>query len=77
MKPTKSILDELTQTSLPCRRELVESRGHHVITSALNLLAVIRENYSMEIAEEIERRLINSIRTSDPSKFSRGVRKLL
>ena len=40
---------------------------------ALNL---IRENYDAETAGELERRLINSIRSGDSAKFTRGVRKI-
>jgi hypothetical protein len=76
-KKTKSILDELdTLLTSRDRESFVESRASHVIQGAINLLNFIRENYDRETAGELERRLINSIRGQDPSKFSRGVRKL-
>lgn len=75
-KRTKSILDELAQLPVSKDKEnLVESRASHVITGAVNLINYIRENYNAEQAAELERRLINSIRTQDPHKFSRGVRR--
>lgn len=77
MKNTRTILDELTSASLPCKKELVESRGNHLIVSAINLLKLIQEQYSETAAEEIERRLINSIKARDPEKFTRGVKRLL
>jgi hypothetical protein len=58
------------------RENLVESRAAHVIQGAINLINYIRENYDAEQAGELERRLLNSIRTQDPAKFSRGVRRI-
>ena len=75
-KQTRSILDEITTMGVSRDRYLViESRGNHIINSAINLITMIRENYSPEQADELERRLINSIRGQDPAKFSRGLRK--
>lgn len=76
-KRTRSILDELD--SLLSHRDkdnLVESRASHVIQGAINLINYIKENYDAETATELERRLINSIRSQDLSKFSRGIRKI-
>ena len=75
-KRTRSLLDELAY--LPAGRDrenLVESRATHVISSAINLLTYIKENYTEEESAELERRLLNSIRTTDPNKFIRGVRR--
>ena len=76
-KRTRSILDELD--SLLTHRDkqnLVESRANHVIQGAINLVNYIRENYDAEQAAELERRLLNSIRSQDAAKFTRGVRKM-
>jgi hypothetical protein len=54
----------------------VESRASHVIQGAINLINYIKENYEPEQADELERRLINSIRTQEPEKFKRGVRRM-
>lgn len=76
-KKTRSILDELDSHLLTKDREsLMESRASHVIQGAINLINTIRESYDEESASELERRLINSIRAQDPSKFSRGIRRL-
>lgn len=76
-KRARSILDELdTLLSNKDRESLVESRAAHVIQGAINLINYIRENYDAEQAGELERRLINSIRTQEPDKFRRGVRRL-
>lgn len=76
-KRTKSLLAELD--SIPTHRDrenFVESRAANVIQSAINLMNYIKENYDNETAGELERRLLNSIRSGDSSKFVRGIRKL-
>ena len=76
-KQTRSILQELNSFSNKKDVELiVESRALHVINSAINILDMVRENFSEEVALDLERRLINSIKGSDPDKFRRGVRKI-
>ena len=76
-KRARSILDELDTLLVHKDREnLVESRASHVISGAINLINYIRENYEPVQADELERRLINSIRTQEPEKFKRGVRRL-
>lgn len=76
-KRTRSILDELDSLlSHRDKENLVESRANHVIQGAINLVNYIRENYDAEQAAELERRLINSIRSQDSAKFTRGVRKM-
>jgi len=57
------------------RENLVESRAGHVIQGAINLINYIKENYSSDQASELERRLLNSIKSQDPAKFTRGVRR--
>jgi len=76
-KRARSILDELDTLIVHKDREnLVESRASNVIAGAINLINYIRENYDAEQAAELERRLINSIRTQEPEKFKRGVRRM-
>jgi hypothetical protein len=76
-KRARSILDELdTMLTHKDRENLVESRASHVIQGAINLINYIRENYNAEQADELERRLLNSIRTQEPEKFKRGVRRM-
>lgn len=77
LKKTKSILEELDGFVLHKDREhILESRTNHVIQGAINLINMFRENYSPEVAADLERRMINSIRGQDPTKFSRGLRKV-
>ena len=78
MKPkTRSVLEELDSLLAHRDREnLIESRANHIINGAINLINSIRENYDPETAADLERRLINSIKGQDASKFSRGVKRV-
>jgi hypothetical protein len=76
-RATRSLLEELNSISEKKNSEaIIEARATHVIDSAINLLALIKENFSPEDAYELERRLINSIKGGDSSKFTRSIRKL-
>ena len=76
-KRARSILDELdTLITHKDRESLVESRAVNVIAGAINLINYIREHYEPEQADELERRLLNSIRGQEPEKFKRGVRRM-
>jgi len=76
-KRTRSILAELDDWGLGRDKEnFLEARAANVIQGARNLMQFIRENYDAETAGELERRLINSIRSGDGAKFTRGVRKI-
>jgi hypothetical protein len=73
----RSILDELNALSIEKDKEnVVESRALNVISSAINLIEYIQENYNADTALELERRLVNSIRGRDTKKFSRAIHKL-
>lgn len=76
-RATKSLLEELNSIADKKHHEaVIETRAAHVIDSAINLLALIKENYPPDQAYELERRMINSIKASDPNKFIRSIRKL-
>lgn len=76
-KQTRTILDELDNILLQKDLEhVLESRANHIIQGAINLIHALHENYSPDVATELERRLINSIRGQDSAKFTRGLRKL-
>ena len=75
-KRTRSILDEINSISnLHDRKYLVENTANNVIASAGNLINLINETYDDETANDLIKRLINSIRTQDEMKFRRGIRK--
>lgn len=76
MRKSKSILEELNLISVDRdRHHVVENRGEHVIKSAINLIEQIEKYYDEDAAKDLTNRLINSIRSKDTTKFSRGVRK--
>jgi hypothetical protein len=76
-KTTRSLIEELNSIAAKRDQEAVlEARATHIINGAINLLQSIRENFNEEQASELERRLLNSIKGSDPSKFTRGIRKI-
>ena len=76
-RTTRSLLEELNSITEKKNSEaIIEARATHVIDSAINLLALIKENFSTEDAYELERRLINSIKGGDPAKFTRSIRRL-
>ena len=75
-KKTKSILEELDSMYVERdRRIIIENRAASVITSASRLLEQIEAEFSPEQAENLTRKLLNAIRTKDPGKFSRSVRR--
>lgn len=77
-KSTRSILQELSDLGISRNRDLlIESRGSNLIESAINLLTLIRENYDIETAADLERRFLNAIKTGEPVKFKRGVKKVI
>jgi len=71
------MLEEL-QRAVPSKSKehVVESRGHHIISSAVNFLEVLTENYTDEEAEKITRRFLSAIRGGDPQRFVRQIRKI-
>jgi hypothetical protein len=76
-RATRSLLEELNAVATKKNSEaIIETRATHVIDSAINLLALIKESYPPDQAYELERRLINSIKGADASKFTRSIRKL-
>ena len=47
---------------------MTNTRASHAISAALNVINLLRENYTEEQAAELEKRFINSIRTNDPKE---------
>lgn len=75
-KKTRSLLEELE--AIGNNRDtthIIESRGHNIITSAINLLELINKNYTEEQAQIFERKLLGAIKSRDQTRFSKFVRK--
>lgn len=78
MRKSRSILEELNSISIDRSKDyVVENRGEHVINSAINLIEQIEQNYDSKVAKDLTNRLINSIRSKDTNKFSRGIKKVI
>jgi hypothetical protein len=76
-KSTRSILEELSNLGVSRDKEvIIESRVTNIIESAANLIALMREQFDPATALELERRFLNAIRTNDPSKFKRGIKRI-
>ena len=76
-KKIKSLLDELDRM-VPEKDKytVIEARANHFISSGINLLKLIEANFSPQEADELTRRLFNSLKRQDPAKFQRKVRQL-
>jgi len=76
-RKTRSILEELDKMVQERDRvHVLESRGQNIIDSAIRLIQSFHENYNQATAADLEKRLLNSIRTQDPKKFKRGIMKV-
>ena len=77
-RKSRSILEELNSISVDrSRHHVLENRVEHLVSSAENIKAILRESYSPEEALDLERRLINSIKSGDSKKVSRGNKKVV
>ena len=77
-KRTRSILQELSNLRVDTNRsdDFIQTTGSNLIDSAVNLLEKIHKDYSPDQALDLERRLINSIKTGSSKKFIVGVEKI-
>ncbi len=75
-KKTRSLLEEL-QAFGDSRdiNHIVESRASNVITSAINLIEMMKKHYSSEKAELLEKKLLSAIKSKDQARFSKAIRK--
>ena len=73
-RKSRSILEEIS-TYVPQRNreDLLESRAMHIISSAINLLESIDDNYDAQGAELLRNRFLSSIRGADPERFTRAI----
>lgn len=75
-KRTRSLLEELE--SVGNNRDInhvIESRANNVITSAINLIELINRHYSADKAEILEKKLLSSIKSKEPGRFAKTMRK--
>lgn len=73
----RSIVDELSDYAPVKDRDLfIESRAQQVLASVAHLMRLINESYDDETAADLQKRLLNSIRSGDENKFRRGIRAI-
>jgi len=75
-KKTRSLLEELEEIGNNRDvKHLIENRATNIITSAINLLELIKKSYPNDKAELLERRLLSAIKNRDKNKFAKTLRK--
>jgi hypothetical protein len=75
-KTTRSLLEELE--SIGAKRDinhLIESRASNIISSAINLMEFINRHYDKDKAELLEKKLLSAMKSRDPARFSKSLRK--
>ena len=75
---TRSILSELQTFSAqtPAKELIIEDRAKHAIAEATNIIDSIKTDFESDVASDLEKRFINSIRSGDANKFIRAIKKL-
>lgn len=77
-KRTRSILEELNELGRNHGNDrLIETTANNLIESSINLINRISSTYDDQTAGELERRFINAIKSGDPRKFKRGMKKVI
>lgn len=75
-KRTRSISEELDTLYVERdSRLIIENRAANIIANAIRLLEQIDSEFPPEQAENLQRKLLNAIRTRDSGKFARSVRR--
>ena len=74
-KPRRSLFEELNSMAISSNEpeRFVEQKGEHIIAGALNLIEFIEREFNEDVATDLTKRFINSIRTGDLRKFKRGI----
>ena len=76
-KRTRSLLEEINSIApVKDKAQLLESRGNNAISSVINLLEMIDNNFTGEQAQDLQKRIMLSIKNRDTDRFIRGVKKL-
>ena len=76
-KRTRSLLEEIN--SLAPKKDknaILESRGTNAISSIIDILEMIDANFDSETAQDLNKRIMLSIKNRDPERFNRGIKKI-
>ena len=75
-KTTRSLLEELDRLYIERdRKMLIENRATNAIHSVVRLIEQIEQEYPADQAENLTRKLLNAIKSKDPDKFTRSIRR--
>lgn len=76
-KRTKSLLEEINSIA-PVRdkTQLLESRGNNAISAVINLIEMIEAEYDTETSQDLQKRIMLSIKNRDADRFIRGIKRM-
>ena len=75
---TRTILEELNSISTDRNKHhVLENRVEHLVSGVENVKKILKETYDENTALDLERRMINSLKSGDSKKFSRGIKKII
>lgn len=73
----KTIFEELSALARTRNVDgIIETRGMNIVEGAINLIALMKQQLNEQEALDLERRLLNSIRSGDSTKFKRGMARI-
>lgn len=74
---TRRLINEL-DNFVPIKNKdlIIETRGNNIISSAINFLNSLYENYPEDVAEDLKKRFFLSVKNHDPDKFNRKMRQI-
>jgi hypothetical protein len=76
-KRTRSLLEEINSIApVKDKVQILENRGNNAISSIINLLEMIENDYSPEIQQDLTKRIMLSIKNRDNDRFMRGLKKI-
>lgn len=58
------------------KEDVIHSRANHILTSVINLLDTIHDDFSHEEAVVLEKKIMSSIKNRDVKRFDREMIKL-
>jgi hypothetical protein len=73
----KSLLEEINSI-VPVRDKeyFVENKAVNIIAGTKHLVEYIKDNFTLEESDDLLKRLFNSLKTGDDSKFRRGIKQI-
>jgi TPP-dependent indolepyruvate ferredoxin oxidoreductase alpha subunit len=74
---TKRLLEELNSIVLnEGAEQIIESKARHVISNAINVIESMYRSLPQEAAYDLEKKMLNAIKSRAPEKFTRNVSKI-